>query len=124
MNAMRNRLRELVNATRRGRDAPLTIGEFSDRLNEFRSDSRVILTNGDNLYSIEVIPESSILHILTVEDGKRSTVDEVTSFMNHWTDAKYQDYQVIVGTTSFLQDVLDINGICYLIVKEQRHVDL
>lgn len=124
MNAMRNRLRELVHATRRGRDAPMTIGEFSDRLNEFRSDSRVIFTNGDALYSIEVIPDSSILHILTVESGERRTVDEIMSFMNHWTDPTYRDYQVIIGETSFLQDVLDINGICYLIVKERRHVDL
>lgn len=120
MNAMRNRLRELVNATRRGRDAPLTLGEFSDLLSEFRSDSRVILTNGDCLFSIEVIPDTSILHIVTVEDGKRRTVSEITSFMNHWTDPIYRDYKVLVGKSSFLQDVLDINGICYLIVKEHR----
>lgn len=120
MNAMRNRLRELVNSTRRVRDVPLTIGEFSERLSEFRSDNRVILTNGDDLFSIEVIPDTSLLHIVTVEGGERRTVGEITSFMNHWTDPTYRDYKVLVGKSSFLQDVLDINGICYLIVKEYQ----
>ena len=120
MSFHRNGLRELVQVGRRERGNPLTVGELVERIEAYREDSKVILTNGTRFGRITRL--NDVIHCDTREtDGKTMTVSEVSRLFKGWVTPGTSGLPLVIGEDRTpIIDVVDINGIFYLIAKERR----
>lgn len=120
MSFHRNGLRELVQAGRRGRKQPLTVGEVIGRLGVYREDSKVLLTSGAFIFKTTRITDA--IHCETTESsGQPMTIGVIRRFLNGWVSPGAEQLPILFGPDQMpLIDICDINGVCYLVVKERR----